>query len=407
MASGACVLRYAGPRGVTWSIKFSDADGRQVRERLGKASEGWTRRRAESALRARLVEVERDSYRKPAAVTFESLALEWLATYPPTKSLKRSTTDGYRSIIELHLIPAFGHLRPDRVEVEVIERYAAEKRQAGYEPRTVNRHLNVLSLILGAAVKRKLARANPVALVDRPKDPRRRWRILSPIEVRAVERAFDELIEEAEDEERLRRQTGRVAFLVIYGAGLRLSELLGLHWRAVRLADPEGASLRVEETLVRGRADTPKSEASARTIALGPRLAEELFQHRRRSNYAGDDERVFVSPLTGAPLDPKRYAATFRLALERAGISGYVRPCHDGRHSSITNAAAAGASPMALMTRSGHADFKTTQIYIDLAGETFREEAELLERRLWGESSTKKRYENASQLTEAETEASV
>jgi integrase len=96
-----------------------------------------------------------------------------------------------------------------------------------------------------------------------------------------------------------------------------------------------------------------------------------MFQHRRRSNYAGDDERAFVSPLTGAPLNPKRYAATFRLALERAGIADYVRPCHDGRHSSITNAAAAGTSPIALMTRSGHADFKTTQVYIDLAGETF------------------------------------
>jgi hypothetical protein len=32
----------------------------------------------------------------------------------------------------------------------------------------------------------------------------------------------------------------------------------------------------------------------------------------------------------------------------------------------------------------GHSDFKTTQGYIDLAGETFREEAELLEARLFG-----------------------
>jgi len=37
------------------------------------------------------------------------------------------------------------------------------------------------------------------------------------------------------------------------------------------------------------------------------------------------------------------------------------------------------------MARAGHSDFKTTQGYIDLAGETFREEADRLERRLWGE----------------------
>ena len=61
-----------------------------------------------------------------------------------------------------------------------------------------------------------------------------------------------------------------------------------------------------------------------------------------------------------------------------------MQPFHDLRHTSITNAAAAGTSPAALMARAGHSDFKTTQAYIDLAGEMFREEAERLERRLWG-----------------------
>ncbi len=44
------------------------------------------------------------------------------------------------------------------------------------------------------------------------------------------------------------------------------------------------------------------------------------------------------------------------------------------------------------MARAGHSDFKTTQGYIDLAGETFRNEADLLERRLWGETGTKFGY---------------
>jgi integrase len=93
---------------------------------------------------------------------------------------------------------------------------------------------------------------------------------------------------------------------------------------------------------------------------------------------------VFCSPDRGTPLNPKAYAETFRAALKKAEVEGYVRPFHVGRHSSITNAAAAGTSPAALMARAGHSDFATTQLYIDLAGETFRDEAELLERRLWG-----------------------
>lgn len=67
-----------------------------------------------------------------------------------------------------------------------------------------------------------------------------------------------------------------------------------------------------------------------------------------------------------------------------------MRPFHNGRHTSITNAAAAGVPPAALIARAGHSDFKTTQGYIDLAGETFREEAELLEERLFGQKSGQK-----------------
>jgi integrase len=86
--------------------------------------------------------------------------------------------------------------------------------------------------------------------------------------------------------------------------------------------------------------------------------------------------------------DVARYGTTFRLALTRAGIGDYMRPFHNLRHTWITNAAAAGTLPAALMSRAGHSDFKTTQLYIDLAGETFREDADRLERRLWGSSSS-------------------
>ena len=75
---------------------------------------------------------------------------------------------------------------------------------------------------------------------------------------------------------------------------------------------------------------------------------------------------------------PERNVASFF----HTKVEGTMRPFHDARHSSITNSAAAGFSPAALMARAGHSDFKTTQGYIDLAGETFRDEAEMLERRL-------------------------
>ncbi len=114
---------------------------------------------------------------------------------------------------------------------------------------------------------------------------------------------------------------------------------------------------------------------------------------------------MFCHPLTGGVLDDKRYARTLRLALAKAKIDRPMRPFHDARHTSITNAAAAGLSPAALMARAGHSDFSTTQLYIDLSGEAFRDEAQRLEDRLWGETGTKNRYKNGglSPVEEPET----
>lgn len=166
---------------------------------------------------------------------------------------------------------------------------------------------------------------NPVSLVDRPRERRRKWRIFTPAEVGAIERAFDELIAGAtSDRERDDRQTARLMFLLFIGTGIRHSEALGLRWRAVLLADPDGPVMRVEETFVRHAADTPKSQAGHRTIALGSRLAGELFEHRSRSRFEGEDERVLANPRTGHAFDANRYAEIVRAAHERAGVEGYV-----------------------------------------------------------------------------------
>jgi hypothetical protein len=114
---------------------------------------------------------------------------------------------------------------------------------------------------------------------------------------------------------------------------------------------------------------------------------DELTQEWRWSAYRAESDYVFPNPRTGRPFDASRYGELLRLALDRAGIEDAIRPSHELRHSSITNAAAAGTSPEALMSRTGHSSYATTRRYIDLAGEGFREEAERLEARLWGGSS--------------------
>src|SRR5688500_14304455 len=100
-----CVLRYTGKKGVTYSIKF-DENGRQARERLGKATEGWTPTKARKALRARLAEIEKGDYRRPQRTTLAEFADGWVDEHCDARGLKRSTRHGYETVVRVHLLPA-------------------------------------------------------------------------------------------------------------------------------------------------------------------------------------------------------------------------------------------------------------------------------------------------------------
>jgi len=54
------------------------------------------------------------------------------------------------------------------------------------------------------------------------------------------------------------------------------------------------------------------------------------------------------------------------------------------RHTALTNLAATGASPIAVMATAGHRSMATTNQYLHLAGVVFRTDADALERRLLG-----------------------
>jgi site-specific recombinase XerD len=393
--SGAAVIRYDGARGLVWRIKYIDGNGRQVKETLGRAKDGWTKRRAEAALRARLTDVARDGYRRPEPVTFTAFAREWLDTYPDEEAHRRTTRADYRAMVENHFIPVFGEKRLADIETADIDSYVAAKRKAGLAARTLSIHVTRLGSIFESARRKRMIPSNPARDAKRPKVARSRWTILAPAEVSALLRSFDELIHEAGSEpERQWRETAKTMCLAMLYAWLRRGELLGLHWRDVELGHPDGPRLHVRETFVRGQRSDPKTDEGARTIALeddGP-LAEELWQHRRRSLFDGDDELVFCHPEKGSPVPSGYFGPIVMKALARAGVDRPMREFHDWRHTGITNAAAAGMEPMAIMRMAGHADFKTTQKYIDLAGVIFSDEVAKLSA-WYGASGTKTRYQ--------------
>jgi integrase len=363
MPRGAAVIPYRGKRGVVWRVKYADADGKQVMETVGAERDGVTRKQAEAELRERLVRVERKGYRRPGPLTFGEYAETWFSEGEKRRGWKPRTVDQYRTV-RARLVEHFGAMplaaiRPRHV-AEFVSAMNGERGAA-----SISRDVSVLHAIFGTAKREELVETNPAENAERPKLPRRSWRILEPHEVPRVSKAFSD--------DRARR-----VFLTLALTGLRRFELVGLRWRHVNLVE---GTLRVEES---------KSEEGERLIALPRTLVDELVAHFAGSSYRADEDYVFCHPERGSKLDADWYREQFLAALKIAGVNGRIRTFHDMRHTALTNLAATGASPIAVMATAGHRSMSTTKAYLHLAGVTFRDEAQALERRLLGvESSTR------------------
>jgi integrase len=349
---GAAVIRYHGKRGVVWRIKYRDSTGQQVMETVGAERDGVTEKKAEAELRERLVRVERKGYRRPQRLTFGAYADDWFEECQRRRGWKPGTVVTYRNVIG-HLKDELGPMTLGSIRPRDIAGYTRQALDR-FSAKTVQLHMNVVFDVFKSAKAEELVDANPVDGAERPKVTRRRWRILQPTEFGPVLNAFAD-------------EQARTMFLMLMLTGLRRFELLQLRWRDISLVENV---LRVVES---------KSEEGERTIALSPILVDALASRFQRTAYKADGSLVFCHPERGTRLRPEWYADEFRAALKAAGITDYIRPFHDSRHASLTNGAAAGEPPLALMARAGHRSMSTTKQYLHLAGVVFRQEADALE----------------------------
>jgi integrase len=377
---GAAVIRYEGKRKVTWYAKYQDATGRQVKERLGTETDGWTRQKAERELGKRLDRVEREHWRKPDRETFAAFAGRFRDDYLPGRNLKPSTVLDYESTLRLHLEPFFGDFELARLEPSHIDAYVAAKRGM-LSSKTITNHLGLLRVMFKVALRWRLVSHNPLDLVDRPRIEQQEMNILTETEIARLLTAHGELEADATEGDRAWWRLSRRLTTVALGTALRRGELLALRWRDVRLLE---GLLTVRESLVRGRFQTPKSRSSRRTMELGSYTSAALEEHWNDTSFRADEDLVFSHPQLGTPLDPSKLSRDFmRPALKKAGVEKAFRPWHDLRHTALTYEAAAGNPSVYVQLKAGHSQGTITERYIHAAQVLFPGAAERGEARIF------------------------
>lgn len=165
------------------------------------------------------------------------------------------------------------------------------------------------------------------------------------LSVEEVARLLDMVAAEAETNPRPATLRLRALIELLYGSGLRASELVALPRNAIRPPQPFA--------IIRGKGDkermVPLSDAALAAVGahleLVPRDSRFLFPSGR-----GHLTRVRLFQLVKA--------AAARAGIEPARISPHVL-----RHAFATHLLAGGADLRALQTLLGHADISTTEIY--------------------------------------------
>jgi integrase len=110
--------------------------------------------------------LERGTFKAPDELpTFKTVAADWLAEKVP--NVQVATIAQYEVHLDLHLVPALGAHRVDRIRVKHIERFCRERLAAKLAPQTVNKLLTTATAVFNYAMRHEYIDRNPAAVRGR------------------------------------------------------------------------------------------------------------------------------------------------------------------------------------------------------------------------------------------------
>jgi integrase len=331
------------------------------RHDLPKLIEREARNRLEDILRP----INQGRHRPQSTIQFAAFVGEQFEPVAlPT--LKLSTQQVYRVLLNKHLTPAFGDRRLCDIGRADIQRFILDKLKQGQSWEAANKLRNLLSKVFSTATEWGYLAENPARGVKMPE--RTQVRPSYSLTAEDVRRLLAVMEEPA-----------RTVALVAVLAGLRIGEILGLRWGRLDLS---AGTLRVEETCYRGDFATPKTRASRREIPLARVVVSALFAHHSRCADTSLGALVFATR-RGTPLSANNLRnRQLRQACKSAGLApiGW----HTLRHTHSSLLHSLGIPLKVAQAQLGHSRLSTTlEIYTHAATEDQRGAVAKLEAQLF------------------------
>ncbi len=230
-----------------------------------------------------------------------------------------------------------GEVDVARVSAADLRAYLAFRRMDGLGNRSTARELS--------AVRNLISFVGGAESVPRLKGPRVKLGVPRPISPDEVMALAEDVAEQAREPWMAARDWA--ILLLLYGAGLRIGEALGL----------TGAILPIGDVIpVTGKRD------KTRMVPILPQVREAIAAYVEASPWGASKDQPLFRGARGGPLNPSQIRLAVRGARARLGLNERTTP-HALRHSFASHLLARGADLRSLQELLGHASLSSTQVY--------------------------------------------
>ncbi len=237
--------------------------------------------------------------------------------------------------------------RMGQADTAAVLNWLVNLQNRGLSSRSIARHLVTLRGFYKFLLREKHIAADPVKSISIPKTGLALPEILSADEINSLIQALDT--------DTLQGTRNIAMMEVIYGAGLRVSELVTMKMENIDLT---AGFVRIFGKGARERIVPLGSHARDRT--------EQWLKSGRPRLLKGISSPYLFIARAGKPMTRQGFWKMVKKTAAEAGISKNVTP-HTFRHSFATHLLEGGADLRSVQTMLGHSDISTTQIYTHIS----------------------------------------